>query len=74
MGTKLELDVRNEGNKMLADNSNELLNSIMEILEKDDGKSFDEKKEECLSLLRERADTVLEERVINVAIEDEIGK
>ena len=60
--------------KLITNAGNEILLKVMEILEKDDGSTFEEKKKEAIALLEKYENTDLEERVIQVATEDEMGR
>lgn len=47
---------------------------VLEILEKEDGRTFEEKKSEAIQYLQTRKDTTLAEKLLDIATEDEIGK
>lgn len=47
---------------------------VMDIFEAEDGRSFEEKKKEVLEYLKNQNDTLLAERVLSAAINDEIGR
>lgn len=51
-----------------------LIHRVVDILEKEDGRTFEEKKEEAISYLKNKENTLLAERLINIATDDEIGK
>ena len=47
---------------------------VLDILEVDDGRSFDEKKKDAIAYLKTQEDILLAERVLKAAINDETGK
>ena len=47
---------------------------VIDIFEVDDARSFDEKKKEAIAYLETQEDTLLAERVLRAAINDETGK
>ena len=47
---------------------------VLDILEDDDGRSFDEKKKDAIEYLKTQENTSLAEKVLKSAINDEIGK
>lgn len=47
---------------------------VLSILEKDDGRTFDKKKEEIINYLKGQEDTLLAQRLLDIAIDDENGK
>ena len=60
--------------KMTEDCVNDYLDAIMDILEKDDGRSFQEKKQETMQLLKDKENVMLEQHVIKTAENAHIGK
>ena len=50
------------------------LHKVMEILEAEDGRTFEEKKCEVIEFLKDKEDALLEKRVLEAAINDETGK
>lgn len=50
------------------------IHKVMDILEKEDGRTFEEKKKEAISYLEDKENTLLAERLINIATNDEMGK
>lgn len=47
---------------------------VMDIFEAEDGRTFEEKKKEVLEYLKNQEDTLLAERVLSAAINDETGR
>lgn len=47
---------------------------VLDILEKDDNRSFEEKKQEAIEYLKTQEDSLLAERILKAAINDETGK
>lgn len=47
---------------------------VMDILEAEDGRSFEEKKQEVIEYLKGQEDTILAKRVLETAINDETGR
>ena len=61
------------GNRTVAENSakgslNATLQEVLDLLETEDGKSFDEKKEEAIKLLRRAEDSPLADTLIDLAL------
>ena len=52
----------------------DMVQTVLDILEIDDGRTFDEKKKEIIVYLKTQEDTLLAERVLKSAIDDETGK
>lgn len=52
----------------------DLIHKVMDILEKEDGRTFEEKKEEAISYLKDKENTLLAERLIDIVTDDEMGK
>ena len=50
------------------------LQKVLDILEADDGRSFEEKKQAAIKYLENQEDTLLAEKVLKTAIDDENGK
>lgn len=50
------------------------IHKVMDILEKEDGRTFEEKKEGAIRYLKDKENTLLAERLINIATADEMGK
>lgn len=50
------------------------IHKVMDILEKEDGRTFEEKKEEAISYLKDKEDALLAKRLIDIATADEIGE
>lgn len=50
------------------------IHKVMDIIEKEDGRTFEEKKKEAIGYLKDKENTLLAERVIDIATDDEIGK
>lgn len=50
------------------------IHKIMDIIEKEDGRPFEEKKKEAISYLKDKENTLLAERLIDIATADEMGK
>ncbi|NBH15028.1 N-acetyltransferase [Lachnospiraceae bacterium] len=50
------------------------VHKVMDIFEKEDGKTFEEKKKEAISYLKDKENTLLAERLIDIATNDEMGK
>ena len=46
---------------------------VLDILEKEDGRTFEEKKAEAIQYLQTQTDTALAETLLSIATEDEIG-
>ena len=47
---------------------------VFEILEKEDGRTFEEKRKEVAEYLKDKENSVLEERILKTASDDEIGR
>lgn len=47
---------------------------VLDIFEKDDGRTFEIKKEEAIRYLKNQEDTLLAERLLDVATSDEVGR
>lgn len=60
--------------KMSEDCVNDCLDAIMDVLEKDDGRFFQEKKQEAMQLLRDKENVMLEQHVIKTAENAYTGK
>ena len=50
------------------------IHKVMDIIEKEDGRTFEEKKKEAINFLKDKENTLLAERLIDIATYDEIGK
>ena len=50
------------------------IHKVMNIIEKEDGRTFEEKKKEAINFLKDKENTLLAERLIDIATYDEIGK
>lgn len=50
------------------------IHKVMDIIEKEDGRTFEEKKKEAISFLKDKENTLLEKRLIDIAANDEMGK
>ena len=50
------------------------LHKVMEILEAEDGRTFEEKKNDVIEYLKDKEDALLEKRVLEAAINDETGR
>ncbi|MEH2944042.1 hypothetical protein VSQ32_14520 [Lachnospiraceae bacterium KK002] len=46
----------------------------MDIIEKEDGRTFEEKKKEAISYLKDKENMLLSERFNNIVAKDEMGK
>lgn len=63
------------GNRSVAENSakgslNATLQEVLDLLETEDGKSFEEKKEEAIKLLRRAEDSPLADTLVDLALEE----
>ncbi|MCI8388807.1 MAG: GNAT family N-acetyltransferase [Clostridiales bacterium] len=63
------------GNRTVAENSakgslNATLQEVLDLLDAEDGKSFEEKKEEAIKLLRKAEDSLLSNTLVNLAISE----
>lgn len=47
---------------------------VMDMLEEEDGRSFEEKKQEVIAYLKEQEDVLLAERLLKAAINDDTGR
>ena len=47
--------------------------SLMDIIEKEDERTFEEKKKEAINFLKDKENTLLAERLIDIATYDEIS-
>ena len=61
------------GNRSVAENSakgslNATLQEVLDLLEAEDGKSFEEKKEEAIKRLRKAEDSSLADTLVNLAL------
>ncbi len=50
------------------------IHKVMDIIEKEDGRTFEEKKKEAINFLKDKENTLLAERLIDIATNDEMGK
>ncbi len=50
------------------------IHKVMDIIEKEDGRTFEEKKKEAINFLKDKENTLLAERLIDIAANDEMGK
>ena len=50
------------------------IHKVMNIIEKEDGRTFEEKKKEAINFLKDKENTLLAEHLIDIATYDEIGK
>lgn len=50
------------------------IHKVMDIIEKEDGRTFEEKKKEAINFLKDKENTLLAERLIDIATNDELGK
>lgn len=50
------------------------IHKVMNIIEKEDGRTFEEKKKEAINFLKDKENTLLAERLIDIAANDEMGK
>ncbi|MCI8859344.1 MAG: hypothetical protein HFI71_07465 [Lachnospiraceae bacterium] len=50
------------------------IHKVMDIIEKEDGRTFVEKKKEAIRYLKDKENTLLAERLIDIASDDEMGK
>ena len=50
------------------------IHKVMNIIEKEDGRIFEEKKKEAINFLKDKENTLLAERLIDIATNDEMGK
>ena len=50
------------------------IHKVMNIIEKEDGRTFEEKKKEAINFLKEQENTLLAERLVDIATNDEMGK
>lgn len=50
------------------------IHKVMNIIEKEDGRTFEEKKREAINFLKDKENTLLAERLIDIAANDEMGK
>lgn len=50
------------------------IHKVMNIIEKKDGRTFEEKKKEAINFLKDKENTLLAERLIDIATNDEMGK
>lgn len=50
------------------------IHKVMDIIEKEDGRTFEEKKKEAINFLKDKENTLLAERLMDIATYDEIGK
>ena len=68
MGEKLLL---NKAAKIAVE---DIVQKVMDIFEAEDGRMFEEKKKEVIEYLKNQEDTLLAERVLSAAINDETGR
>ena len=59
--------------KSMRINMEDSVQKVLDILEKADGRTFEEKKAEAIQYLQTQTDTALAEMLLNIATEDEIG-
>lgn len=50
------------------------IHKVMDIIEKEDGRTFEEKKKEAINFLKDKENALLAERLIDIATNDEMGK
>ena len=50
------------------------IHKVMNIIEKEDGRTFEEKKKEAINFLKDKENTLLAERLIDIVTNDEMGK
>lgn len=50
------------------------IHKVMDIIEKEDGRTFVEKKKEAIRYLKDKENTLLAERLIDIVSDDEMGK
>ena len=50
------------------------IHKVMNIIEKEDGRTFEEKKKEAINFLKDKENTLLAERLVDIATNDEMGK
>lgn len=50
------------------------IHKVMNIIEKEDGRTFEEKKKEAINFLKDKENTLLAKRLIDIATNDEMGK
>lgn len=50
------------------------IHKVMDIIEKEDGRTFEEKKKEAINFLKDKENTLLAKRLIDIATDDEMGK
>lgn len=72
-------DVVKMKNQSLAANAMKIsiedsIHKVMNIIEKEDGRTFEEKKKEAINFLKDKENTLLAERLIDIATNDEMGK
>ena len=72
-------DVVKMKNQSLAANAMKIsiedsIHKVMDIIEKEDGRTFEEKKKEAINFLKDKENTLLAERLIDIATNDEMGK
>lgn len=46
------------------------IHKVMDIIEKEDGRTFEEKKKEAINFLKDKENTLLAERLIDIATYD----
>ena len=59
--------------KSMRINMEDSVQKVLDILEKEDGRTFEEKKAEAIQYLQTQTDTALAETLLSIATEDEIG-
>lgn len=52
----------------------DIIQKVLDIFEADDGRVFEEKKQEAIAFIAAQEDSLLAERVLKAAVNDEIGK
>ena len=72
-------DVVKMKNQSLAANAMKIsiedsIHKVMNIIEKEDGRTFEEKKKEAINFLKDKENTLLAERLIDIVTNDEMGK
>lgn len=68
MGEKL---LSNKAMKIVVEDT---IQNVMDVFETNDGRTFEEKKKDVLEYLKTQEDTLLAERVLSAAINDETGR
>ena len=69
-----KMDKNKLSSKAMKISMEDTVQTVLDILEKDDGRTFEEKKQEARQYLATKDNTILAERILKTASNDEIGK